>query len=140
MPCAVAPPSVARVHSICYGWCYCHLFCCLGWCCCLCFKLADVVATCLLLGWCYCLCFNLADVIASGWCYYHKAVGWCYCLGGWCYIHPWVMWQMSLPWWPDGMATGHFSFNSDVVCRTSSHIWGRWYITSAYVKSKATRW
>ena len=38
------------------------------------------------------------------------------------------MWQMSLPWWPDGMATGQFSFNSDVVCRTSSHIWGRWYL------------
>ena len=40
-----------------------------------------------------------------GWC------GRCHCHGG-------------LMEWPQG----HFSFNSDVVCRTSSHIWGRWYL------------
>ena len=29
-------------------------------------------------------------------------------------------------WWNSHW--GQFSFNSDVVCRTSSHIWGRWYL------------
>ena len=71
-------------------------------------------------------------------------IGWCYCQ--WLMLLPQCSRLMLLPWWlmlcpPMGeMADvvamvawwnshwGQFSFNSDVVCRTSSHMWGRWYL------------
>ena len=56
--------------------------------------------------------------------------GWCYCQGGWWKAHPWVWYgrcysQSGRMEWPLGQC---FNFNSDVLCRTSSHIWGRWYL------------
>ena len=81
-----------------YSWCYCH-----------CFVL-------FVLGRCYSL---VADVIAT--------------------IVVILYWQMLLPggWWnclllvwmADGIAMGQcFNFNSDVLCKFSSHMCGRWYL------------
>ena len=91
------------------------------------------------IGWCYCLCIDMADVIAI--------IGRCYCqLCGRCWttciltfatsvmagVIAW--WQME---WPlqsdleDVIAIGskcYFSFSSEVLNRTSSHMWGRWYL------------
>ena len=56
-------------------------------------------------GWCYC---QVADGMATtGW-----SVGRCYCHVA------------------DGTATGSYylSLSSEVLNRTSSHIWGRWYL------------
>ena len=96
-----------------HGWWYCH------W---------D------LLGWCYCLCINLRlmlDVTAfflwlmllpGGWCYCHIQC-WLMLLPRWLMLSPPMgVWQML---WPLGQC---FNFNSDVVFKTSSHMWGRWYL------------
>ena len=45
--------------------------------------------------------------------------------------HGWnVSRQILLPWWQMGQATGsiYFNFSSLLLIRTSSHIWGRWYL------------
>ena len=108
-----------------------------------------------MLGRCYCLI--LADVIAKFDRYYCQHISWCYCLCiiifGWCYCqlcgrcyttniellqqgwrlmllrggrwngHCRVTWQMLLPW-----VRCYFNFSSEVLSRTSSHMWGRWYL------------
>ena len=77
------------------------------------------------LGWCYCLlllligrCYCLvADVIATCSCV------WLMLLPRWLMLNPPMgVWQML---WPLGQC---FNFNSDVLFRTSSHMWGRWYL------------
>ena len=57
---------------------------------------------------------------------------------GWCYCHVadgitttgLKCWQMLLLMWQMGIATGsvHFNLSSEVLNRTSTHIWGRWYL------------
>ena len=72
-------------------------------------------------GWCYCHCvlqFMLADVIA--W-WLRNAYHGC----GWLMLLP--MWQME---WPLGQC---FNFNSVVLCRTSSHMWGRMRSIHAHI-------
>ena len=91
------------------------------------------------LGWCYCLC------IIYGWCYCHI----------WQMLLP-IMWKMLnhmhltfatsvmagvIAWWQmewplqgdlaDVICHGsscYFNFSSEVLNRTSSQIWGRWYL------------
>ena len=106
-------------HCCANGWCYCHCV----------FYLADVIAN----GWCYC---QVADVIAT----FEHYVRWLMLLpGGWCYFHIWALcWVADVittlgvvgtcySQVADGIATGQcLSFNSDVLCKTSSHMWGRW--------------
>ena len=88
-------------------------------------------------GWCYCLC------IVVGWCYCH---GRCYCQSVWKMLNHMYLtfatsvmadviawWQME---WPlqgdlaDVICHGsiYFNFSSEVLSRTSSHMWGRWYL------------
>ena len=124
MPCGVAPPSVARVHRIWYGWCYCHLFCYLGWCCCLCFSV----------GWCYCHLFVVRLMLLPmswfGWCYCQwlmllpHAVGWCYCLGGWCYI--WLFIRVNDPSLNRNIGKYHLPHIWDEVLHTTSELKLKW--------------
>ena len=55
----------------------------------------------------------------------HAVFGWCYCQW-WLMLNPPMgVWQML---WQLGQC---FNFNSDVVFKTSSHMWGIWYL--AYI-------
>ena len=94
-------PFVADVFAT-----YCLLLCWL-----MLLPMADVLSLCgrwnshfYVMGWCYC---PVADGIATGW-----NVGRCYCPSGRWNNH-WV---------------NYFSLSSLLLLRTSSHIWGRWYL------------
>ena len=76
------------------------------------FLLADVIAICFVLAG---VIAKVADVIAT------VQFGWCYCLGGWMLNPPMSVGDYSQL--ADGIANGQFlSFNSDVLCKTSSHM------------------
>ena len=84
-----------------------------------------------LLGWCCCLCIDLRlmllpflwlMLLPGGWCYCHMQC-WLMLLPRWLILNPPMgVWQML---WPLGQC---FNFNADVVFKTSSHMWDRWYL------------
>ena len=114
-----------------FGWCYCHnydrcYFHILGRCYCL----IDVVSWQMLLP--YIVWQMLLPSFCGGvkphklWTFCNKCDGWCYCLvadgmatAGWlvmfgrCYCHG---------------SRSYFNFSSEVLSRTSSQMWGRWYL------------
>ena len=92
-------------------------------------------------------------VLPCGWCFHHYFVflfcwqmllpgGWCFCHyyvvlfcwqmllpGGWWNAHHGCGWQMLLPKWQMDQPLGQcFNFKSEFLCRTPSHMWGRWYL------------
>ena len=100
MPCGVAPLCYCkRALELAHGWCCCH------------FLFIRLMLLPCVINWLMLL--PVADVVAlvvdvistHGW------VGRCYSQGG----------LMEKP-------LGQFNFNSGNVYRTSSHIWGRWYL------------
>ena len=111
------------------GSCYCHFV-----------LMADVVA----IFYCFGRFFFYVSVYCNyntGWCYCHVADGKATCLvlylcDGWCYcpVADGIATEgCELPWlmlFPGGRWQGniHFNLSSEVLCRTSSHIWGRWYL------------
>ena len=100
-----------------YGWCYCHVWLML-----LpkliVIVLADVIAN------------VMADVftICGRWNSHFICDGLMLLPCGRWYSHLVGMWADVI--WPDGMShwVNYFSFSSLLLLRTSSHIWGRWYL------------
>ena len=85
-------------------------------------------------GWCCCNVFDWQMLLPCGWCYCHYFLlfslfwqlllppfvvlfGRCCCLEADGIAYHGCRWQMQ-----------YFNFNSDDLCRTSSHMWGRWYL------------
>ena len=122
------------------GRCYCHcnvadvftttVYCnsCIGWCYC---QVADGIATC----YCLFLLFFGQMLLPCGRWNSHYFVfvcdGRCYCpvadgmatAGCECFPPGRCCSQGA-----DGLWVVYLSFSSEVLCRTSSHIWGRWYL------------
>ena len=100
--------------------------------------MADVIAMC---GWCCChnwLLLYWLMLLPMWWLmflpYVADGIATLYVMGlmllpcGRWYSHLVGMWADVI--WPDGMShwVNYFSFSSLLLLRTSSHIWGRWYL------------
>ena len=99
---------------------YCNYV--IGWCCC---HAADVITTC-----CCCSYKLMADVVAM---WQMEKPLFCVRL----MLLPSGRWNSHCRVWaslvdvvPGGQMAGlyYFSLSSEVLCKTSSHIWGRWYM------------